>query len=112
MDAFHLADLLGTAADDDPYFEFLRYDAMSLGIYRLPAGGDDPQEPHDEDEVYVVLDGRATLEVAGEATPVASGSVVYVEQGTDHRFVDIEEDLVTLVAFAPAEGSLAGRVRG
>jgi len=104
MDAFHLADLLAAAADDDGlYYEFLRHDAMSLGVYRLPAGGDDPQEPHDEDEVYVVLDGRATLEVADEATPVASGSVVYVERGVDHRFVDIEEDLVTLVVFAPAE---------
>ena len=105
MDAFHLADLLAAAADDDgPYYEFLRHDAMSLGVYRLPAGSDDPQEPHDEDEVYVVLDGRATLEVEDEATPVTSGSVVFVERGTDHRFVDIEEDLVTLVVFAPAEG--------
>lgn len=109
MDAFHLDDLLADATGSEgPYDEFLRRDALSAGIYRLPAGAEDPQQPHSEDEVYVVLDGRATLEVAGESTPVEAGSVAYVEKETDHRFVDVEEDLAVLVLFAPAEGSLAG----
>ena len=36
-------------------------DALSLGTYSIPAGGVDDQEPHTEDEVYVVQAGRATL---------------------------------------------------
>lgn len=88
-----------------PYLEFLRRDALSLGLYILPAGGDDKQQPHTEDEVYVVLAGRAVLDVSGQAVPVRAGSVVFVAQGAPHRFRDIEEDLATLVVFAPAEGA-------
>lgn len=41
-----------------PYMEFLRVSAMSAGLYVLPAGGTDPQRPHNEDEMYYVVRGR------------------------------------------------------
>ena len=41
------------------YLEFLRSPALSVGLYVLPAGGVDSQEPHTEDEVYYVLRGTA-----------------------------------------------------
>jgi mannose-6-phosphate isomerase-like protein (cupin superfamily) len=93
---------------DDPYLEFLREPSMSLGLYRIPAGEPDRQTPHTEDEVYLVTAGRASIEIAGELRPVVAGDVVFVEKHVEHRFVDIEEDLETLVVFAPAEGSLDG----
>ncbi len=31
---------------------------MSAGIYVLPSGGTDPQNPHKEDELYYVVRGR------------------------------------------------------
>ena len=93
------------AERDGPYREFLREPSMSLGRYVLPAGGTDPQSPHGEDEVYLVLEGRGVIEIAGERHPVAPGDVVFVGRGTDHRFVDIEADLELLVVFAPAEGT-------
>jgi mannose-6-phosphate isomerase-like protein (cupin superfamily) len=86
-----------------PWLEFLRVPAMSAGLYRLPAGGRDEQTPHREDEVYVVLEGRATLEVDGDRVAVGPHSIVFVPANADHRFVDIQEDLVSLVVFAPAE---------
>ena len=87
------------------YLELLRVPALSLGLYGLPAGGEDPQSPHAEDEVYQVVRGRATLRVAGEDRPVGPGSVVYVAAGVEHRFHGIEEDLEVLVFFAPAESA-------
>jgi quercetin dioxygenase-like cupin family protein len=87
------------------YLEFLRRDSMSVGVYALPAGGRDPQGPHTEDEVYVVLLGEATLSVAGAPHPVRPGSVVFVEANVEHHFEAIESDLKVLVFFAPAEGS-------
>jgi quercetin dioxygenase-like cupin family protein len=87
------------------YLEFIRRDSMSVGVYVLPAGGHDPQGPHTEDEVYVVLLGEATLRVAGTAHPVRPGSVVFVEANVEHHFEAIESDLKVLVFFAPAEGS-------
>jgi mannose-6-phosphate isomerase-like protein (cupin superfamily) len=85
------------------YLEFLRRDALSCGLYVLEAGAEDPQEPHTEDEVYLVLEGRARLEVAGRDQPVGPGSVVFVARAVPHRFADITERLSVLVFFAPAE---------
>jgi mannose-6-phosphate isomerase-like protein (cupin superfamily) len=87
------------------YLEFLRRDSMSCGLYVLEPGADDPQEPHEEDEVYVVLGGRAQLTVAGRPQPVGPGSVVFVARTVPHRFHDISERLSVLVFFAPAESA-------
>jgi mannose-6-phosphate isomerase-like protein (cupin superfamily) len=85
------------------YLEFLRRDSMSCGLYVLEPGADDPQEPHQEDEVYVVLSGRARLAVAGQDQPVEPGSVLFVARTVPHRFHDVTERLSVLVFFAPAE---------
>jgi mannose-6-phosphate isomerase-like protein (cupin superfamily) len=87
----------------EPYLEFLRRDSMSCGLYVLEAGADDPQDPHREDEVYVVLDGRAQLTAAGRTQPVGPGSVVFVARTVPHRFHDITRRLSVLVFFAPPE---------
>jgi len=85
------------------YEELIRSHDLSVGLYRLPAGSTDPQSPHTEDEVYHVISGRATLRVGDETRAVGPGSVVFVAADTEHRFVNIEEDLVVLVVFGPAE---------
>lgn len=106
MDRFTLAELFRTQqAGDSLYHEFLRVPALSGGLYVLDAGGTDPQSPHGEDEVYVVMDGRAEIAVGGEVRPVAAGTVVYVPAGVEHRFLNIAERLLVLVFFAPPEGS-------
>jgi quercetin dioxygenase-like cupin family protein len=79
--------------------EFLRVPSLSMGLYRLKAGQADEQRPHTEDEVYVVVSGKASFRA------VAPGSVIFVERAAEHRFVDIAEDLTVLVFFAPPEGS-------
>ena len=91
------------AAAGRAYAEFLRVPAISAGIYRLPAGGDDPQRPHREDELYYVITGRAVLRVDGGDRPVSPGTIVYVAAGVPHRFHSIAEPLEVLVLFAPAE---------
>ena len=87
------------------WHEFLRVPDLSMGLYVLPAGGTDPQQPHTEDEVYYVVRGRGQILVDGEDRSVQAGSIVYVAKGVDHRFHSIEEELQILVFFAPAEGS-------
>ena len=87
------------------YLEFVRRDSMSCGLYVLEPGADDPQEPHQEDEVYVVLEGRARLMVAGRDHPVGPGSVLFVARTVAHRFHDVSERLSVLVFFAPAESA-------
>src|SRR5919198_1222920 len=60
------------ARSQKAYFEFLRVPALSMGVYFLPAGGNDPQRPHREDEVYYVVSGRATVRADGERRPRAA----------------------------------------
>lgn len=87
------------------YEELLRVDALSAGVYTLAAGATDPQSPHNEDEVYVVLAGVGAIEVDGRTAAISAGSLVYVPRGVHHRFVDIVEDLEVAVVFAPPENS-------
>ena len=75
----------------------------------IPAGGEDPQEPHTEDEIYVVSSGRGVLAGPGREIPIGPGSVLFVAAGEEHRFEQVEEDLVLIVVFGPAEGSAAER---
>ncbi len=91
------------------YLEFLRVPALSAGLYVLPAGGVDTQEPHSEDEIYYVLAGRASILVGAENREVSAGSVIYVPATVEHRFHSIEEQLRLLVVFAPAEYTNAPR---
>ncbi len=85
------------------YLEFLRVPAMSAGVYILPAGGTDLQKPHQEDEMYYVVRGRARMKVGAEDQAVSQGSVIFVAAQVEHRFYEIAEDLELLVFFAPAE---------
>ncbi len=106
MDAFELAELLtDRERSGQLYLEFLKVPTLRVGIYALPAGGIDPQQPHAEDEVYYVIDGRAMIRVGDEDRPVAPGSVVYVAAGVEHRFHDIAENLTILVFFASGQGA-------
>ena len=106
MDAFKQIDLIVQQQQSGKlYLEFLKVPSMSMGVYSLPAGSADPQQPHTEDEVYYVAYGRATIRVGGEEQAVVPGSIVYVPALVEHRFHDITEDLTVLVFFAPAEYS-------
>jgi quercetin dioxygenase-like cupin family protein len=108
MDAFELQQLQDERdRAQRAYLEFLRVPSLSAGLYVLPAGGIDPQQPHTEDEVYYIASGRGAIQVAGESRAVTAGSIVFVKAGDEHRFHSITEELVILVFFAPAEYSAA-----
>ncbi len=103
---FQLDDLLENVEGSEPrFFEFLRVPSLSCAVYRLPAGAKDMQAPHLEDEVYMVIKGKARLRVADKEHEVRSGSILYVQATAEHSFFDIEEDL-SLVAFFGASTPL------
>jgi len=91
--------------DAAPWREVLRSGALSAGVYALGAGATDYQRPHGQDEVYVVLQGAAELEIDGRATPVGAGTVAFVPARMSHRFQAIMADLRVAVVFAPPEQS-------
>jgi mannose-6-phosphate isomerase-like protein (cupin superfamily) len=92
--------------DTAAYAEQLRVPAMSVGTYTVRAGSPDLQQPHTEDEIYLVTAGRARLETPTGTAEAVPGAVLFVPAGEEHRFVDVTEDLTVVVVFAPAEHSL------
>jgi mannose-6-phosphate isomerase-like protein (cupin superfamily) len=72
---------------------------MEIGVYVLVAPEPDRQQPHDRDEVYVVLAGRGTLQIEGDEVDMKEGDAVFVPAGADHQFVGYE-GLSVLVIFA------------
>jgi mannose-6-phosphate isomerase-like protein (cupin superfamily) len=65
----------------------------------LVAPKPDDQQPHEDDEIYFVLEGSGTLTVEGEEIPVSEGDTAFVAAGDDHRFMGYET-LVLFVVFA------------
>ena len=74
---------------------------LELGVYVLVAPEPDRQQPHADDEVYVVLEGTGSLEVGGERVDLREGEAVFVPAGAEHRFVGYEQ-LAVLVVFRKA----------
>ena len=74
---------------------------LEIGVYVLVAPEPDRQQPHADDEVYVVLEGSGTLDVAGETVELHEGHAVFVPAGTEHRFSGYEQ-LTVLVIFERA----------
>ncbi len=87
------------------WVEQLRSKHLSVGTYSLPAGGVDDQQPHTEDEIYVVCSGRATLVCDSGTAQLGPGAVVFVPARERHQWTDIEEELSLLVLFAPPYGT-------
>ena len=99
MHAFAIADAKRRLAEAGGGYEIVHESAgLELGVYVLVAPEPDRQQPHEDDEIYVVLEGSGVLQVEGEEVPVREGSAVFVEAGADHRFTAYEH-LSVLVIF-------------
>jgi mannose-6-phosphate isomerase-like protein (cupin superfamily) len=71
---------------------------LEVGVYVLVAPEPDRQQPHADDEVYVVLEGTGTLDVEGTSVDLREGHAVFVPAGAEHRF-SAYEHLSVLVIF-------------
>ena len=77
---------------------------LELGVYVLVAPEPDRQQPHEFDEVYVVLEGTGVLEIEGRPVPLEEGQAVFVPAGAEHRFTAYEQ-LALLVVFNGAHSA-------
>jgi mannose-6-phosphate isomerase-like protein (cupin superfamily) len=86
------------AAGSGGYEIVHRSPGLELGVYVLVAPEPDRQQPHDDDEIYVGLEGRGTLEVGDDSFAIEEGTALFVPAGAQHRFVGYES-LSVLVVF-------------
>src|SRR5438874_5353757 len=79
---------------------------LEIGVYVLVAPEPDRQQPHDDDEVYVVLEGSGVLDVEGQKVDLREGHALFVPAGADHRFSGYEHlSLLVIFEHAPAPAS-------
>ena len=71
----------------------------SLRVLLYAPRGGDPQQPHGQDEVYVVVRGRGILRVEDERREFAEGDVLFVAAGAEHRFEDFTDDFAAWAIF-------------
>ena len=64
--------------------------------------GEDLQPPHDNDEIYVVAQGRGTIEVDGAQEQLDVGDAVFVAAKAQHRFSEFSEDFAVWAVFPGA----------
>src|SRR5258708_12513734 len=83
------------------YHEFLSVPDLSGGLYVLDAGAVDPQVPHGEDELYVVVAGRGAITVGADDRRVGPGSVVFFGSHVPPHFRGTTAHLATPVASSP-----------
>lgn len=100
----------GRLADTGGYEIVHESPGLELGVYALVAPEPDRQQPHADDEVYVVLEGRGTLEVEGTPHRMTEGDAVCVPAGAEHRFTGYE-NLTVLVVFARPHPRAGGTSR-
>lgn len=112
-EAFATTDLTARLeAGNSNYLPFLSRPSLSCGLYRLAKGATDHQSPHRQDEIYYVLAGAAKLQVGDVTHDASAGSVLFVAAHAPHRFVEITEDLTTLVFFSNALPATGGMREG
>ncbi len=75
-----------------------RSPGLEVGVYVLVAPEPDHQQPHEDDELYFVLEGRGTLTVEGEEIAMTEGQAAFVPAGAEHSFTGYE-GLSLLVTF-------------
>ena len=66
--------------------------------------GQDPQTPHDRDEIYVVARGDGVFFDGVDSCPVEAGAFMFVAAGQPHRFDAFSEDFAVWMSFYGAKG--------
>ncbi len=105
MHAFEVAAVKERLREAGGGYEIVHESAgLEVGVYSLVAPEPDRQQPHEDDELYIVLEGTGVLDVDAEQVAVKEGTAVFVEAGAEHRF-SAYEHLSVLVIFErkPAE---------
>jgi mannose-6-phosphate isomerase-like protein (cupin superfamily) len=87
---------------DKPFAELFRHGTLSVEIYK-PVGRD-LQQPHEQDEVYIVISGSGDFYLDGQVLPFQIGDLLFVPAGVEHRFLNFTEDFAVWVVFYGPKG--------
>ena len=75
------------------FAKVMSHGTMSIEIYQPIKT--DPQTPHKQDELYVVISGSGVFMNNEERTTFKQGDVLFVKAGIKHRFENFTDDFMT-----------------
>ena len=84
------------------FLTLFQHGSMSVEIYEPKVK--DLQQPHKQDEIYIIIAGSGTFQNGSETYPFAAGDFLFVPAGVAHRFLEFSEDFKTWVIFYGVEG--------
>ena len=79
------------------FAKLLRHGSLLVEVYA--PRGHDPQQPHAQDELYLVHSGHGVFLNGEERVAFTAGDALFVPAGRVHRFDTFSEDFVTWVVF-------------
>lgn len=90
---------------DTKFVELFEHGTLAVELYKPEKI--DKQQPHERDEIYVVISGSGTFYCDGERMDFAAGDFLFVPAGVEHRFEDFTDNFLTWVFFyGPKEGEV------
>ncbi|NQZ45656.1 MAG: cupin domain-containing protein [Flavobacteriaceae bacterium] len=87
---------------DSPFLNLFEHGSLSVEVYR-PEGAD-LQQPHDRDEIYVIISGSGHFQNGTETVTFKTGDFLFVPAGREHRFIEFSADFATWVFFYGPQG--------
>ena len=84
-------------SEDRAYGVLLEHGSMELGFYK--PDGTDPQQPHEQDEIYIIQSGSGWFFCGDDRMPFEPGEALFVPAGVVHRFEEFSDDFAAWVVF-------------
>ena len=85
------------SASTKPFVELLKINNALIEYY-APVVKDN-QQPHEQDEVYVIASGSGIFDLDGKKSQFQAGDLIYVPAHTPHHFENFSADFATWVIF-------------
>ncbi|MBX9784935.1 MAG: cupin domain-containing protein [Chitinophagaceae bacterium] len=85
-----------------PFTQLLRHGSMTVE-YFAPQGTD-TQQPHLQDEIYVIASGSSAFFCNGNYMDCTKGDLLFVPAGMEHHFEHFTDDFATWVIFYGPRG--------
>ena len=89
-------------AADKPFLNLFQHGTLSIEVYKPDKV--DHQQPHEQDEVYVIIAGTGQFYNDGQLTDFGPGDFLFVNAGKEHRFINFTDDFSTWVIFYGPKG--------
>ena len=108
-DSFHLPierarERLGR--ENAPFVELMRFGTMRIEFFAPK--GIDTQQPHEQDEIYVVASGSGEFVNGPRRHRFTAGDVMFAPAGVVHRFENFSDDFAVWVVFYGPKGGDGG----